>query len=150
VRSSAVFVIAAGGVACGRDAAAPSTPAVAVVDVDPRISIREVSANERIITRRGLDLLYEHQDILMRQARIVPEVVNGKTAGIRIFGVRADGVLARFGFENGDRLESIGGHVLTDPTAALEAYAAMRNATTIPVVIVRRGQPRAMVIRVVE
>jgi hypothetical protein len=163
---------------CGRDAAAPTAPVVPVVEVDSRVSpdagiaiseepaepapatggdpeqeilasIHEVSPDVRTITRRGLDLLLEHQGTILR-ARVVPDIVNGQTAGIRIYGVSPGSVLARLGFENGDRLETIGGHTLTDPTKALEAYAAMRHATTIPLGIHRRGHSRTLIIRIVD
>jgi hypothetical protein len=111
-------------------------------------SIREISPLEHAITQRGLELFLDNQPMLLRSARIVPEIVATKPIGIRLFGVRPDDLLGRLGFENGDRVERVMGKPVATPEQALEAYAAMRGAKTIEVEIVRRGMPKKMVVRV--
>lgn len=111
-------------------------------------SIREISPAERAITRHGLDVLAENQAVLMRSARIVPEEVNGKVAGIRVFGVRPDGVMGRLGLENGDRIERVMGKSIASPDQALEVYAALRAAKVIEIELVRRGVPKKLIVRV--
>ena len=81
-------------------------------------------------------------------ARIVPEVVNGKPLGLRVFGVRPGDLLDLLGFENGDRIDTIQGRTVNAADEALEAYAAARGARTIDVAITRRGQPVHMIYRV--
>lgn len=80
----------------------------------------------------------------MRQARIVPEQENGKTVGIRMFGVRPDTLLGVIGMENGDRLQSINGFEIANPEKALEAYARLRTAERLTIVLNRRGQQMNM------
>lgn len=111
-------------------------------------SIRQISPTERAVTRHGLDVFLENQAVLLRSARIVPEEVGGKVAGIRLFGVRADGVLGRLGFENGDRLERVMGKSMATPEQALEVYAALRGAKVIEIEIARRGVPKKLIVRV--
>jgi hypothetical protein len=111
-------------------------------------SIREITPAEHAITRHGVDVLLENQSVLMRAARIVPEEVNGKVAGIRVFGVRPDGVMARLGFENGDRIERVLGKSIASPDQALEVYAALRAAKVIEIEIIRRGAPKKLLVRV--
>jgi general secretion pathway protein C len=77
----------------------------------------------------------------MRSARIVPETENGKTVGIRLFGVRSDSLLGLIGVENGDRLEKINGLDVASPERALEAYAKLRVADNLTVQVNRRGSP---------
>lgn len=111
-------------------------------------SIREVTPGDHAITQRGLDLFLEHQALLLRQVRIVPEQENGKLLGIRLFGVRPDTVLGKLGFENGDRLERVMGKSVSSPEQALEVYAAIRSAKVIDIEIIRRGAPKQLTIRI--
>jgi hypothetical protein len=111
-------------------------------------SIREISPTEHGVTRRGLDVFLENQVVLLRSARIIPEEVGGNVVGIRLFGVRADGVLGRLGFENGDRLERVMGKSVSTPEQALEVYAALRGAKVIEIEIARRGMPKKLIVRV--
>jgi hypothetical protein len=110
-------------------------------------SIREISPAEHAIARHGLDVLAENEAVLMRSARIVPEEVNGKVAGIRLFGVRPDGVLGRLGLENGDRIDRVMGKSIASPEQALEVYAALRAAKVIEIEVVRRGIPKKLTVR---
>jgi general secretion pathway protein C len=78
----------------------------------------------------------------MRTARIVPEKgADGKTVGIRLFGVRPNTLLGTLGLQNGDRLETINGFEMASPEKALEAYARLRTANKLAIKITRRGQP---------
>ena len=69
--------------------------------LDPSISngIVRVSATEFNIDRGVVDKILENQADLMRQARLVPEQENGKTVGIKMYGIRPDTLLrhARYG-----------------------------------------------------
>jgi len=102
--------------------------------------IQKVSATEFNIDRGVVDKILENQSELMRQARIVPEQENGKTVGIRLFGVRPDTLLGTLGMENGDRLQTINGFDMASPEKALEAYARLRTADKLTVQVNRRGQ----------
>jgi len=109
--------------------------------LDPTIAkgIQKISANEFNIDRAVVDKILENQADLMRQARIVPEQENGKTVGIRLFGVRNDTLLGQLGMENGDRLQTINGFEMASPEKALEAYARLRTADKLVISLNRRG-----------
>jgi general secretion pathway protein C len=121
------------------DAGAPAKGAKAL-DPDMAKGIQKVSANEYNIDRGVVDKILENQAELMRQARIVPEQENGKTVGIRLFGIRPDTLLGTLGMENGDRLQTINGFDMASPEKALEAYARLRTADKLTISLNRRGQ----------
>jgi general secretion pathway protein C len=122
-------------------ASAPPTGGSApTVPDDIKSKIQKVSANEYNVDRSVIDKILENQAVLMRSARIVPEQENGKTVGIRLFGIRPDTLLGVIGLENGDRLEKINGFDMGSPEKALEAYARLRAADHLTVTINRRGQ----------
>jgi general secretion pathway protein C len=122
-------------------ASAASTTGAPAAPDDIKKGIQKVSANEYNVDRSVIDKVLENQALLMRSARIVPEQENGKTVGIRLFGIRPDTMLGIIGMENGDRLEKINGFDMASPEKALEAYARLRAADHLTVSVNRRGQP---------
>jgi general secretion pathway protein C len=121
-------------------AAPPAAGGPGGVSDDIKNGIRPKSATEFDIDRGVVDKILENQADLMRQARISPETENGKTVGIRLFGVRPDTLLGTLGMENADRLEKINGFDMASPEKALEAYARLRTADHLTVSVNRRGQ----------
>lgn len=121
-------------------ASTPPTAGGKGLDPTIRSGIQKVSATEFNVDRGTLDKILENQADLMRQARVVPEQENGKTVGIRMFGVKQDSLLGVLGMENGDRLQTINGFDMSSPEKALEAYARLRTADKLTVQINRKGQ----------
>lgn len=111
------------------------------VPADIASKIQKVSDTEFNVDRGVVDKILENQAQLMRAARIVPEQVNGKVVGIRLFNIRPDTLLGTLGLKNGDRLEAINGFSMSSPEKALEAYARLRTASSLDVKINRRGKP---------
>ena len=131
----------------GAEAAVPAEaddgkPGKAGGALDPEIKskIKKLSETEFEIDRTAVDKILEDQSSLMRSARIVPEQKDGKTVGIRLFGVRPETLLGQLGLKNGDRLESINGFDMGSPEKALEAYARLRTADSLKIKLNRRGQ----------
>lgn len=110
--------------------------------IDPEIAskIKQISETEFEIDRSAVEKILEDQAQLMRSARIVPEQKDGKTIGVRLFGVRPDTLLGTLGLKNGDRLEQINGFDMGSPEKALEAYARLRTAENLKIKLNRRGQ----------
>lgn len=111
------------------------------IDPDIKSKIKKISDTEFEIDRSAVEKILEDQAQLMRSARIVPEQKDGKTIGVRLFGVRPDTLLGTLGLKNGDRLEQINGFDMGSPEKALEAYARLRTASNLKIKINRRGQP---------
>lgn len=111
---------------------------------DLRTKIRRISATEVEVDRSVVERLIESQGGSLRSTKLVPEQVNGAVVGHRLFGIRPDSVLGTVGFENGDRLDKINGFELGTPEKALEAYARLRVAERLSIVVNRRGQPTTL------
>lgn len=122
----------------------------AKVEAEIRAGIKAVSATERTMTRRAVDLFTEHHVALTKKIRVVPEEVGGKVVGLRLFGIRSDSLLAELGLENGDRLETINGKSIANPEQALQAYALLQKAKVIDLDLLRRGQSMKLRIRLVD
>jgi general secretion pathway protein C len=118
------------------------------VPKDIASKIKKVSPTEFHVDRAVLDKILENQVTLMRSARIVPEQKDGKTVGIRLFGIRPETLLGTLGLQNGDRLEAINGFPMASPEKALEAYARLRKADNLNVQVTRRGKPMSIDYRI--
>jgi general secretion pathway protein C len=108
-----------------------------------------VSPTEREITESARVLAATHLEdgVLGKSTRLVPEP--GAEGGLRIFGVRADSVLGRLGFENGDVVTSFAPGRDGGAASALESLAGMKTAKEATIGIRRRGQALALHYRVV-
>ncbi len=65
--------------------------------------------------------------------------MNGRVVGMRLDGIRAGSVLELLGFESGDRIVTVNGTDISDPTRALEAIGNVRVAPRIDIDLSRRG-----------
>lgn len=102
--------------------------------------ITRVSDTNYNVSRDLVNNLLENQAELMRTARIIPHQENGRTVGVKMYGIRRNSLLGRLGMQNGDMLRTINGYDMTSPDSALEAYSRLREANHLTVSVVRRGQ----------
>lgn len=118
-------------------------------DVDPELAlaVRQVSDTEWEITRAYRD--DADRNALMRGMRVLPYVDDGAAAGLRLFGIRPGTLAAAIGFQNGDVVREVNGHDLTRPDTAIAMLADLEDDDEYTVLLVRRGEERTHVIRVV-
>jgi general secretion pathway protein C len=114
----------------------------ATVALDSTIAdrIQKVSSSEFVVDRSLVDDVVKQQSLLMTEVRVVPEVKNGETLGIRLFVIKPESMLAKLGLQNGDRLDVINGFPLSSPEQALQAYAQLLTADAFALKITRRGK----------
>ncbi len=114
---------------------------MAVRCADDGFDVVELGPNYRAVHRAFLDCMLEDQSQLMRHTRIIPVLHDGRTTGVRMFGVRAGDALWKLGFRNGDELRDVNEFDVTTPDHALEAYARLRSSPDMSAGIVRGGVP---------
>ncbi len=122
---------------------APTTP-------EPATHPVRVADDRFRVSRAFVDDLLDNQSRTLKQVRAVPVTKDGRVTGIRLFAIREGTPLSQLGFQNGDELRSINQYRLTSPEQALEAYAHVRNASTIDVELVRRATPMTLHYDVVD
>lgn len=121
---------------------APPESAAPEGDVMAQIiaGIRRISETQYEVTERARDLLFAEASRVTSRARIVPFRSQGEMIGFKMFGIRANDVLAKLGFQNGDALIRVANISVASPDKALEAYASTRGASAVDVRIQRQGQ----------
>lgn len=110
--------------------------------------IRQLSDNEYEIDRSAVLQIMSDGVELTRSLRVVPETRDGKTVGVRVFGIRAGSLPALLGLQNADLLESVNDFSMATPEGALQAYAQLSRASTLDVRLERRGAPLALLIHI--
>ena len=148
-----VWLRTRGGALCQARIFAPHDATIAVIPVttpvrgadkplDPTIAkgIVKVGPREYQIDRGVIDRIFEQYAELMKGTIVAPDKENGRTVGVRIFGIRAGTVLEALGIANGDRIVTVNGYDVTDPEKALTAFGIVRSAPRIVVELRREGQ----------
>lgn len=125
-------------------AEAPSADTGGIEAADLDANIHQVSDTSYTVNRGLVDRLLANQAALMSAARVIPHEEDGRTVGMKIYGIRRSSLLGRLGIQNGDMLRTINGFDLTDPNAILQAYTTLRSADHLSMQVMRRGQPMSM------
>jgi general secretion pathway protein C len=81
----------------------------------------------------------ENPKALMTEARLQPNLVNGKQTGFILKEVKPGGIYDSLGIKNGDVLLKINSYDITDPEVALQAFTALRGVNEIHLDIIRGG-----------
>lgn len=102
--------------------------------------IHKVSDTQFDVDRSVIGTIMEKQGELFRTIRISPSR-DADGAGLKMGGIKPGSVLGSLGLVNGDKLMTINGFEMSDPTKALEAYARLQSADKIAVKVVRGGKP---------
>jgi general secretion pathway protein C len=73
--------------------------------------------------------------------RIIPaQDAKGRARGIRLASVRAGGLYALIGLQDGDLVEAVNGHPITSPEKLLPLFAQLRTASHVTIAFTRRGR----------
>jgi general secretion pathway protein C len=130
-------------------AVASNTPTPPFGDDDPLgkemdHGVKKLSETEYQVNRDLLDKVLGNTNLLASSARIVPNVIDGKASGFKLYAIRPGSVYSRIGLQNGDSISAINGYDMSSPDKALEVYTKLRRANHLSVSISRRGQPMTM------
>ncbi len=69
----------------------------------------------------------------LKQARMVPNRVNGELQGFKFVSIRPNSIFSKLGYKPGDTIDEVNGEKITSPTQAMEAYQALKNETNIQI-----------------
>jgi len=128
----------------------PSIPSTPVSPVpDPLIdTIKKIDDFTYEVPRSTVDALFADPATLSRGARIVPAMKMGQPIGFKIYAVRPQSFFAAVGLKNGDTLQGVNGHPLTDGTQAVDLHDRLKGADSLRIDLERRGRPEVLKITV--
>jgi membrane-associated protease RseP (regulator of RpoE activity) len=80
-------------------------------------------------------------------ARVSPMSKDGALTGLKVLGVRQNGLAARLGLQNGDVLEGINNTKIESANTLLGLYAQLETLNTVELEGTRRGKPLTLTLR---
>lgn len=107
-------------------------------------AIRGSSDNRFVISRAEVEKARSNLGELMKQARMEPHVVNGKTDGFEVKMIRPNTIFTALGLQRGDIIKEVNGLALDSPEKALQIFQQLREAQHIVVAVVRNNAPLSL------
>ena len=101
--------------------------------------VRKISDTEFEVDRALVDRFTQDPSII-KGARIVPSLKNGKPKGFRLYAIRPNSIFAKIGIRNGDTIHAINSFELKSLSDGLEIYGKLQSASNISVAMTRRGK----------
>ena len=99
------------------------------------------------VSRSQLRSAWENSIEEMQRARFVPYFRDGESIGVRIFAIRSDSIVTKFGLKNGDILQSIDGvSVGNQPNRIFELLTAYGGKFERKIVLERKRRVLELVI----
>ena len=142
----------------GANAPRPPTPTVAATATPPAPGdeltaeldkgVKKIDDTHYEIDRALVDKVLADPNLVVRSARIVPSIKDGKANGFKMYAIRPSSLHAKIGLENGDTVHTLNGQELTSPEKALDAYAKLAAATSITIGLTRRGAPLTLELKI--
>lgn len=101
--------------------------------------IKSMSAGTYMVDKKMILHAIDNPNELMTDARLQPNITDGKQEGFVLREVRNNGLYQKLGLQNGDILLRINEYNIVNPESALQAFYAMRGLDRIQLDIVRGG-----------
>lgn len=145
MRLSALLLLTA----CAPASAPPSNvvlaPAASAESKSPTPSapVATDCTERRTLAQAEVDAALSDPEHAMRLARLVPVQRDGGYS-FRLFGIKSDSTLDRWGLRNGDEIVTLNGRALDTPEMLLEAYTDARQRPVLELAVVRNGQPMTL------
>jgi type II secretion system protein C len=100
---------------------------------------RSIGSGTFVVDQKKVLFALENPNQLMTDARLQPNIVDGKQEGFVLREVRQGGIYQSLGLQNGDVLLRINDYNISNPDNALQAFTALRGMDRVQVDILRGG-----------
>lgn len=107
-------------------------------------AVRGSSDNRYALSRAEVEKARANLGELMKQARMEPYVVNGKTDGFEVKMVKPNTIFTALGIQRGDIVKEVNGLALDSPEKALQIFQQLREAQHIVVAVMRNNAPLSL------
>jgi len=109
---------------------------------------RRIGEREYILDSRRIQKSLENPEQILTDARLLPNIKNGKQEGFSISEVVPGGIYHSLGLRNGDVLLRINDLEISNAEVAIQAMSALRGMNNINLDIIRSGQNMSMSYRI--
>jgi general secretion pathway protein C len=106
--------------------------------------VRKLSNGKFMVDQKEVLASTENMSKILTQARAVPYLEQGKTAGFRISEIVPGSIYAKIGLQNGDIIQRVNAQDLDDPAKFFQLYQGFRNERNISIDLVRNGRRQTL------
>jgi general secretion pathway protein C len=105
---------------------------------------RRIGEGMYMVDQRKVQQAIENPSQMMTDARLRPNVKDGKEEGFMLSEVKPGGIYHSLGLRNGDVLLRINEYDISKPETALQAFTALRGMDRVQIDLVRAGSKMTM------
>jgi general secretion pathway protein C len=109
--------------------------------VQPGVLASQVGAGAYVVDQRALNAALDNMGQVMTDARLLPNMKDGKVEGFRVSEVKPAGVFGMVGVKNGDVLLRMNDFPFDSPEKAIQAFVSLKGQSRIRLDLIRDGQP---------
>ncbi len=106
----------------------------------PSAGINQVEENKFVISRNEIDSQMANFNVLITQARAVPEMRGGQMVGFKLMQIVPNSFYQKAGFKENDVIKSVNGEKITDAAKALELLQGLKTMPSLDMTIERGGK----------
>jgi general secretion pathway protein C len=103
-----------------------------------------VGAGSYVVDQRALNASLDNIGQAMTDARLLPNMKDGKIEGFRAQEVKPAGIFGMVGIRNGDVLMRINDFAIDSPEKAIQALVSLKGQSRIKLDLIRDGQPTTL------
>ncbi|MDA8086810.1 MAG: hypothetical protein M0Z75_08940 [Nitrospiraceae bacterium] len=101
-----------------------------------------------VLNKRAVADALQNPTRILSDARMLPNIVNGRQQGFVIREVKPEGLFSALGLRNGDVLLKINNNEISGPDMALRAFTALKGLDRVDLDIIRGGQKLTLVYQI--
>jgi len=101
---------------------------------------KKIGEREYMLDRAMVQKSIENPEKVLTDARLLPNIIDGRQEGFKISEVVPNGLYHSLGLVNGDILLNINGLEISNPEVAIQAMSALKGMNRINLDIMRSGE----------
>jgi general secretion pathway protein C len=105
---------------------------------------RRIGSGSYVVDQARLQQAIANPGQMMTDARLRPNVTNGKQEGFALSEVKPGGIYQSLGLQDGDILLRINDYDISNPERALQAFTALRGLDRVQIDLIRSGSKMTM------
>lgn len=105
---------------------------------------QKIGKDAYVVDQRKVQQAISNPTQMMTDARLRPNVVNGKEEGFILSEVKPGGIYQSLGLHNGDVLLRINEYDISNPEKALQAFTALKGLDRVQIDLIRAGAKMTM------
>jgi type II secretion system protein C len=106
--------------------------------------VKKLSDRQYEVNRKSVLQSLEQPEHILTDARLLPNIKDGKQEGFVILEVQPSGLYDNLGLKNNDILLRVNGLVISNPEVAIQAMTALKGMNTIKLDIMRDSEKMSL------